>query len=230
MKHVCVLQHNPEVPIGHLGDALAEAGLDVDLVDLAAGDPLPADPGVYAALISLGGFMGAYDEQEYPWLAAEKRLLSTAVGRGIPVLGVCLGCQVLADALGGDAFAAPALEAGLLDVEVVADDPVLRHLDRPVVVWHGDTWTLPPGATLLARTADAPHAFRAGSGLGIQAHPEATPAILAGWMDEKGRTKLERAGIDPEQFLGSVETRRDELKDMARRLFGAWTAEVAGPG
>lgn len=233
MRPLLVLQHNRLVPAGLFGEAAAAAGAPVAVVDLEAGDPVPAS-GRWSGIVSLGGFMGAYEEDAYPWLAAEKRLLADAVAAGTPVLGICLGCQILADALGGRAHLAPAVEAGPMRLRLTVEgaaDPVLRHLSAVVPVWHRDTWDLPPGARLLAESDRYPHAFRLGTAVGIQAHPEATVAIVAGWMAAGGVDELRGAGVDPDGFLEAVAAGETEQRTMAAGLFGAWLEEVmAGAG
>ena len=103
----------------------------------------------------MGGPMGAYEEDAHPWLVEEKRAIAAAARAGHPVWGVCLGAQLLASALGADVYPGPAAEVGLLPVELTpeaADDPVFRHAPAsfPTLQWHGDTFDLPDGATLLA--------------------------------------------------------------------------------
>ncbi len=228
MRPVLILRHGPHIPAGYLGDALAEAGVAVETVPLYAGAPVP-DPRDYSAVVSLGGVMGAYDEARYPFLAAEKRLLAAATGAGQPVLGICLGAQLLADALGGRAYRAPGVEAGHLAVTRTAAgdaDPVVRHLDRPTLLWHGDTFDLPPGAALLAETERHPQAFRAGSALAIQAHPEASPEIVKEWVEIEGGDELRGAGVEPTELLAALETARDDGAAMAARLFGSWLADA----
>jgi GMP synthase (glutamine-hydrolysing) len=223
-----MLRRSPTVPAGHLAEVLSASGIAVQRVDLFEGAPLP-DGVAWSGIVSLGGLMGAYEESGHPWLRDEKRLLAEATEAGVPVLGICLGCQLLADALGGRAFRSVAPEVGLLDInltEAGREDPVLRHLDRPVPVWHGDTWDLPPGATLLAFSEAYPHAFRSGSALGIQSHPEATPYIVARWITAHEGTDLERSGTDPGEFLAAVRAGAGPQGEMARRLFGAWLTEV----
>jgi len=230
MNPLLVLRHNALVPAGLFGEAVAAAGFPSVTVDLEAGDALPAS-GSWSAIVSLGGFMGAYQEDAHPWLVGEKRLLASAVAGGIPVLGICLGCQVLADALGGRAYPAPAVEAGLLRLRLTergVADPVLGGLRGLLPVWHRDTWDLPPGGVLLAESDRYPHAFRFGSALGIQAHPEATVEIVAGWIAGEGVAELPAAGIDPDGFLEAIAANEAELRAAAAGMFGAWLDEVAG--
>jgi GMP synthase (glutamine-hydrolysing) len=230
---VLVIKHGDMVPAGHLAGLLLGWGAagkaahgDVERCLVYEGDPIP-DTTDWAGIVSLGGLMGAYEEDRYPWLAEEKRLLAAAVEAGVPVLGLCLGCQVLADALGGRAFRADEPEIGMMAVPRTAAgaaDPVLRHLDTAVPVWHRDTWELPPDATLLAATERHPHAFRAGPGLGIQSHPEATPFIVARWIAGHTGDDLIMAGVDPATFLADVRAGAAAQEEMAARLFGAWVA------
>ncbi len=230
MKPIAVLRHGADIPAGYLGDALAAAGVPVETVPLYAGARLPEVADV-AAVVSLGGVMGAYETDRYPFLAAEKGFLSEAVEAGLPVLGVCLGCQLLADALGGRAYRAPEIELGYIEVrrtDAGAADPVVRELDGPTLVWHQDTWDLPPGAELLAETDAYPQAFRAGAALGIQPHPEATPAIVRVWAATEGLDHFDRAGVDRDELLAVVGAGESAAAAMAKRLFGGWLAHDVG--
>ncbi len=227
VQPIVILEHGADIPPGLLGDALAAAGVPAERVPLHAGAALPAVDEC-GAVVSLGGVMGAYDDDRYPFLAEEKGFLAQAVGAGVPVLGICLGCQLLADALGGRAYLAPEIELGYLAVDVVGDDPVVRELDRPTLVWHQDTWDLPPGATLLASTDRYPQAFRKGSALGLQPHPEATPAIARGWAATEGLDHFARAGIDRAHLLADMEAGAEEGAAMAKRLFLSWLRHDVG--
>jgi GMP synthase (glutamine-hydrolysing) len=225
---ILVLQHDDDAGPGYLGGALRAAGLEWRVVDPVAGEALPAVEG-WSAVVSLGGHMGAYEDDAYPWLAPEKRLLAAATAAGLPVLGICLGCQVLAAALGGRVYPGTGREVGVVRLDLTAEgraDPVARHLDGPMAVSHADTWDLPPGATLLARSARYRQAFRLGSALGVQPHPEVSPEPFARWTRSKPVAELARDGIDPDAAIAAVRAHADEQREMAARLFGAWAAEV----
>jgi GMP synthase (glutamine-hydrolysing) len=226
---VLVLEHHEDAGPGYLGHALERAGLTIAVVRPAAGERIPGK-GTWAGVVSLGGSMGAYEEDLHPWLAGEKRLLAGAVDSGVPTLGICLGCQLLAEALGGRAYPAGKREVGSLRLTLTAAgraDPVARYLRGPVPVSHADTWDLPPGATLLATGGSYRHAFRFGSGLGLQPHPEVAPDAFARWVREKPLADLERDGIDPEAAIAAVRRHAVRQREMAGRLFGAWAAEAA---
>ncbi|MBT8197226.1 MAG: type 1 glutamine amidotransferase [Acidimicrobiia bacterium] len=224
-----ILQHNDTVPPGYLGDAIARAGVETTVVDLWAGDPVPSHEG-WAGIVSLGGLMGAYDDEEYPWLTTEKAMLRAAVTAGVPVLGICLGCQVLADALGGRAYKAADTEIAFAPVDLTAAgaaDPVVGRMTGSVLTWHQDTWDPPPGAEVLATSDRYPQAFRLGSALGLQPHPEAGEEIATGWASEpKGAAMLDRVGVIADELLAAI--RASNPEPMAARLFDAWLAEVAG--
>ncbi|WP_051221949.1 type 1 glutamine amidotransferase [Conexibacter woesei] len=178
-----VLEHDQDAPAGLLG-AWARSR-DVALEVVPAGGALP-DPDGRPFVVSLGAEASAFDDT-VPWLAAERALLDRAVQVGVPVLGICFGGQHLARVLGGSVERAPRGEVGWLDVESLAPDVVPPG---PWLQWHRDRFTVPPGAELLARSPVGPQAFRQGPHLGVQFHPEVTPAIALDW----GRTYPESVG------------------------------------
>lgn len=225
-----LLQHEDDAGPGYLGEALERAGLAVATIRPAATEETPAE-GSWAGVVSLGGSMGAYEQNLHPWLVEEGRLLARSVAAGIPTLGICLGCQLLAAALGGRSYPAGGRELGCVRVDLTPQgrlDPVARHLDGLAPVSHADTWDLPPGAALLATSDRYRQAFRLGSGLGLQPHVEVAPDVFARWVREKPRAYLERDGIDPEAAIAAVRRNAARQREMAARLFGAWAAEVAG--
>lgn len=229
MKPIAILEHSPEVPPGYLADAIAVAGIPSRMFRLHDGQTLP-DLSEVAAIVSLGGVMGAYEEDEYPFLVTEKTYLRDAVARDVPVLGICLGGQMLAEALGGRAYRADDLEvevAALHLEDAAITDLVLQNLATPVFSFHQDTWESPPGATVLASSDRYSHAFRLGSAVAIQSHPEASPALVATWIDGFGRDRLEAAGVDPDALLEEVRSREAENEARAAKLFAAWLDEIA---
>jgi GMP synthase (glutamine-hydrolysing) len=183
VRPVLILTHAP-----HEGPGLIASSLDAPVrvrtvLDLT--DPrLPALDEV-SGVVVMGGSMDADDLAGHPGLAGEQALLAAAVHAAVPVLGICLGMQLLALALGARLQRRTGTEIGFAPVEVVADDPVLGPFgSRPTVLhWHSDSVDLPPGATLLASTELTPvQAFRAGSALGLQFHPELDAGMLDLWL------------------------------------------------
>jgi GMP synthase (glutamine-hydrolysing) len=228
MKPIAILEHSVEAPAGYLGDAIMRAGLASAVIRLYEGDRLP-DLNDVSGIVSLGGKMGAYDEDKYDFLGPEKELLRQAVARDIPVLGICLGCQILADALGGSAYPASAMEVEFAPLEVVAaglGDPVVGTLAEPVLSFHGDTWDPPPGAEVLAYSRRFPHAFRLGSAVAVQSHPEVSATTVRTWVDGFGRAKLEGSGINTEAVLQQLVVGDAQNEARAEKMFHAWLDEV----
>jgi GMP synthase-like glutamine amidotransferase len=150
-----------------------------------AGETAGADADAAEWLIVMGGPMNIYQHRDHPWLVAEKAALAAALGRGARVLGVCLGAQLLADALGGKVFQNAAREIGwwpvhAVDAGVATDEPYRFPAELPVLHWHGDTFTLPPGARRLAASAACAQQAFAWSprALGLQFHLEMDAAAL----------------------------------------------------
>ena len=230
MNPVLVLRHGDDIPLGLLGEVLEAEGIPVREVMLHAGDPIP-DLDEAAGLVVLGGKMGAYDVDVHPWLKEEKEAIAEAHRADMPMLGICLGVQLFADALGGSAHLAdgpPEIGHFVPEVnEAGESDQVLREFDAPVVVFHQDTFEPPPGATLLASSERFPHAFRLGSAVALQAHPEADAEIVAKWVAKpSSQDKMARAGVDPDELMAAIVEGEPAQREMARRLFGAWIDEL----
>jgi len=233
VKPVAVLRNEDGTPAGYLGDALNRRGVAWYTVRLDMGDPLPAVSDVSGVAI-LGGAMGAYDEDEFPYLAFEKQFVADCTDAGVPVLGICLGCQVLADALGGRAYLADAGEVVFAPIEPNDEgraDPVVAAMDgAPVIRFHRDTFDVPPGAVVLATGGGFVQAFRIGSSIGIQPHPEVTPTLLSEWLGSgSGRRFAVESGTDPDALAGAFSAAEAEVAAMAASVFDAWIDEVTAP-
>ncbi|MEP6629799.1 MAG: type 1 glutamine amidotransferase [Lapillicoccus sp.] len=221
---VLVVQHEPECPPGLVGAGLAEAGLALDVVHPYAGAALPSDLAGHAGLVVLGGHMGANDEDAYPWLSATKALVRAAAATEVPVLGICLGHQLAAVALGGEVRANPGgVRRGVLDmgwVPAAAFDPVTAGCGARAVHWHHDIVTrAPEGTQELARaaTGELTAARYAPTVWGVQCHPEADPGIVAGWA-ARGRSE---AGADRGEVV-RVDVALVEVEQAADALRAAW--------
>jgi len=230
VKPIVVLRNEHDAPSGYLGDALDRRELDWNVVRLDAGDRLPK-PADVSGVAVLGGAMSVFDEDEFPFLVGEKRFLLECTKSGVPVLGICLGCQMLADALGGCAYRADAGEVVFAPIDLTRDgydDPVVAALaGRRVIRFHQDTFDLPPGATALASGGGFEQAFRLGSAIGIQPHPEVTPDLLSGWLGSgTGRDVAIRFGTDPDALLAEFNGAEEEAAATASAVFEAWIDEV----
>lgn len=222
MPTVLVLEHDASDPVQRLGHWLTEAGADLDVRRLHAGDDMP-EVG-FDALVCMGGRMNAWDDEATPWLAATKRLLRRAIADGTPTLGVCLGAQLLAVAGGGTVVKGangPEIGAYLAAKrDAAADDPLFAEVPMTpdVMQCHEDTVTvLPAGSTLLLSGTGYPHqAWRQGrAAWAIQFHPEATAAVVREWAAGHGVTGGARLGtmLDEADAAATLVWR-----DLARRF------------
>lgn len=205
-----------------LDDAFDQAGAVVERFHLEEGDPVPGTD--FDRAVILGGAMGAYDVERHPWLDDEKSWIRSLVEAGVPVLGICLGCQLIADALGGRAYRAPETEAGLVSISLTVggrDDPVVSKVGPLVFTLHQDTFDVPPDATLLAHTDRFPYAFRLGSALGLQFHPDADRDQALAWGKEE-EPFLKAARVDYDDYAQAVVTAEPHLDRTSRALFAAW--------
>lgn len=224
---VTVIRNDRNVPPGHIERVVRDRGHVFELIRLDEGDELPNRDDVEAVVV-LGGEMGVYDADTYPFLTEELAFLRAAVEGDVPVLGVCLGCQLLAESLGGSAYLADSPEVSFAPLPAEIDDGVVRALALgPTLTIHRDTWDLPPGGTLVARSDRYNQAFRLGSALGIQPHPEADEVIVESWLTTQNGKNLARSGgMDASDLLTAFRSAAGEVSDLADDFFGAWLAEA----
>lgn len=185
---VAIVENTLVTHHGQVGVALHEGGAMIDLFRPFAGQALPAGPQGHDALVVFGGEQSALDDATHPYLPDLARLMAAFTAADLPVLGICLGSQVLARAFGAENRLGAAPEFGWRRVQVTAEgraDPVLGDLPDafPTFQWHSDTFTLPPGAVHLARNdAAEQQAFRLGRATyGFQFHFEASRAVVGHW-------------------------------------------------
>lgn len=231
MKTAVVFRHVPFEDLGVLADTLASRGynwryVDTPVQSLAALNPLDAD-----LLVVLGGPIGAYQEDIYPFLGAEIGHIRERLANGRPVLGICLGAQLMARAL--DAQVAPmgVKEIGYASLELTAagQRSLLAPLAQtPVLHWHGDRFALPSGASHLAASALCDNqAFICGRhALAFQFHLEVSAAGLEGWLVGHA-CELGQAGIDPRDLRRQAAQYGPALAAAARRVMGDWLDRLA---
>ncbi len=232
-----VLQHVAYEGPGLIADELALAAQPMELVRLDRGDAVPRADAI-AGLVVMGGPMGVHDDGRYPWLPSERNLLADTARAGKPVLGVCLGAQQLAMALGGEVTTGADAEIGLGRVELTGPgrlDPVtgpeyggLSTPSLPCLHWHQDTFTLPAGAAHLAASTRFPfQAFRWGDrAYGLQFHVEVDRELAAAWVPHlpAGTT------LDPVRLAEVEAVGRRLLRRFVHRSLAPAPAPAAASG
>jgi len=230
MKPILVIEQEYSLRgLGLLGERLDASGRPYRSLR-AWDEPIDGlDAREHSAIIPLGGNRHAYDADSDAVLGSERRLLREAVEAGVPVLGVCLGGQLLASALGGGVRRAREPEIGWLEIvptDDAPDDPIFSLLDRGVGVyqWHQDVFEPPAGASVLARSAASPNqAFRVdgAEAWGIQFHPETTPELWELWV-ARHPVEVKEAGVDIEQLRRSVYSGARASRPFCTALFDAF--------
>jgi GMP synthase (glutamine-hydrolysing) len=230
---VRVLQHvAPEGP-ERIAEVLRARGFEIAVTRIDLGEPIPADVVGAAGLVVMGGPMGVYEAAEFPHLAVEQRLIERALAANVPILGVCLGSQLLAATLGARVYPGPAKEIGFFDVVVAtgaSKDPLFGAVPErfPALHWHGDVFDLPSGATHLARSEMTENqAFRFGeNAYGLLFHLEVTAAQVEG-MTKAFADEVRAANGDPVALAAQAKTAVRNLEVNGSALFGAWANGVA---
>jgi len=225
-----VLRHSQAEGLGLLANALREMGVHHRYLDLTRGEPLPRDLRTVGGLIVLGGPMAAYEQEKHPFLATETALIERLLTAGRPILGICLGAQLIAQVLGARVYAGEKREIGWKPVTLTddgRDDPLLVGAGSPLTVFHmhGDTFELPPDARNLARSdAYEQQAFRWGELVyGFQFHLEFTEPIIGRLVaDAESRDYIAQAGVDPQKLLAETPARVRELTDTALGVFSSF--------
>jgi GMP synthase (glutamine-hydrolysing) len=227
--NVLAVIHGAEVRAGVFGDVVQAAGHSIEEWSLAWGKPLPRPLERYGAVLVFGGAMHADQDDHHPWLREEHFLLQRLLALRIPVLGVCLGAQLIAKASHAAVFPAPEPEIGWAPVRLTdpaGDDPVFRSLPREFTAfqWHYYSYGIPAGAEELAYSQSCTQAFRLGERVwGIQFHAEVTLEQVEGWATEDQHELL----VPKDAFLAETRERIAGWNELGRELCGAFVDVAA---
>jgi GMP synthase (glutamine-hydrolysing) len=220
---VLAVIHGDKVRAGVFGDVVTVRGHRLEEWSLAWGTPLPRPLDAYGAVMVFGGAMHADQDRHHPWLLEENLFLQRLLDLQTPVLGICLGAQLLAKASNASVHPASRFEIGWYPVELsdgATDDPVIGRLPArfDAFQWHYYTYDVPAGAVELARSEVCTQAFRLGNNAwGVQFHPEVTLEQVQSWVDEK-----EEVPIDDAALMAATAERIGAWNDLGRTLCGAF--------
>ena len=229
MKRILVFQHVPYEPLGTLNPQLKSAGFRIRYVNFSREPEARPSLDGYSGLVVLGGPMGACQTDRHPHLTREIELIRQAVHQRLPVLGICLGAQLLARALGAKVRASSRPEIGWYNISVpeqARDDPLFRHFkpSQKIFQWHSDTFSLPRGAAHLASSEACPNqAFKYGdNAYGLQFHLEVDHQLIERWLKVPAHQReIEAMGgkVDPMQVLRETHAQIAETKQLAESVF-----------
>ena len=236
-----VLQHIAVEGPGRLGPFLEQRGWELDTRALYAEDGLPAAPQDYHAIIIMGGPMGVYDEAAYAFLRQEHVFLQRAITQQVPLLGICLGSQLLAKALGARVYPNACKEIGWYTVDLTPagrSDVLFQGAPAslPVFQWHGDAFELPAGAVALASSPQCTHqAFRYGERVyGLLFHLELVPAMIHSWLATfQEELASVQAYIDPQRIVADMPRYLEPYQQVSTQIFTnlvdhVWTPLATG--
>lgn len=190
MRKVLVFQHVANEILGTLNPALKQQGLNIRYVNFERDPDATPSIGKYNGLIVLGGYMGVYEADQYTHIKTELKLIEEAIKKDVPVLGICLGAQLVAHVLGSDVRKAPEKEMGWYDIELTTageNSPLLSHFKKTEKIFqmHGDTFDIPKSCEHLASSKICPaQAFSYGTKVfGLQFHLEVDAAMISRWLN-----------------------------------------------
>ncbi|MFC1613844.1 type 1 glutamine amidotransferase [Gemmatimonadota bacterium] len=226
MKPLLIVQHLEREHAGVFTEVLERRSIPCRMARIYKGDRVPDSPKEFSGMLILGGVMNVDQADRYPYLGDEMRLIRLAHDTGVPVLGICLGSQLMAAALDSPVYDGGVREIGWYEVELTAQaekDPLF--LDFPerfnVLQWHGQTFDLPAGAVRLASSRAYPNqAFRCGqTSWGLQFHLEADGELLRRWLEEGSEELAAGSYIDPNEILAGIRSFEGECVGLGRKLF-----------
>ncbi|MGC3980967.1 MAG: glutamine amidotransferase [Steroidobacteraceae bacterium] len=234
MRQAVAIQHVAFEDLGTLAPALRAAGFETTVLQAGVDDLSSAASPSVDLLIILGGPIGVYEQAEYPFLVDELKLIALRIAAGKPIIGICLGAQLMAAALGAKVFAGDrGKEIGWSSLSAVnaSDNPLsaLLQTGLKVLHWHGDTFELPAGATHLASSAQyANQAFSLGDfGLALQFHPEVTARQLERWLIGHA-AELSQARISVSSLRADNVRYAPALEKVAQTFWQEWLIGVFG--
>jgi GMP synthase-like glutamine amidotransferase len=229
---ILFIQNYATDPPHLVGRWLMEIGFAVEIIRAYDAEPIPTELAPHIkGVIALGGAMGALDDELYPWLADERALLKKIVSEDVPVIGICLGAQLLGAALGGTVSRLEQNEIGIYEIEQVAQDSIITLGNSAITTqWHEDyVSVLPANATLLAKSENCPtQIYRVGEmTYGLQCHPEADASIVALWENKPDNAfkNFESTGITS-TIAETVRVREPELAALWKPLIQSWGQKV----
>lgn len=232
MPTITCFQHIDCEGPGTLGDTLKAKGVEMRILQPCKGETIPDQLG--DGLLILGGPMGAYEEALNPWMVNEVLNIRKALDARLPILGICLGSQLLAKAAGAQVFRGAQPEVGWAPVELTeagTRTPIFKDIPKRFTAfhWHGDTFTLPSGSQRLAQSdLYRNQAFRLDDkAYGLQFHLEVTREMAKDWMQKYARELTHQGGvIQPERITDHLEDNITSLHSIAEKVFGAFAESL----
>lgn len=220
MNTVLAIRHVDIEHAGFLGDILYNIGYNLHYLDTPNNQLLNAPIENYSLLIVLGGYMGAYEIDKYPFLKYELDIIEHALKINMPILGICLGSQLLAKVLGANVYKANQKEIGFFEIQKVCDNKYFEDFPNKFTAfqWHNDTFDLPHNAVrVFSSDIFKNQGFVYNKAVGLQFHIEVDESMISRWLIEYG-DEIRKEGLNPQDILISAKSKVTELKKYIKNF------------